>query len=321
MDKQTVMERIAQSGVVPVAVIEHLEHAVPLARAMLLGGVDVIEVTFRTEAAPEAIRAISENCPDMLVGAGTVVRVEQCEQAVDCGAQFIVCPGFSRRVVQWCVEHEVPVVPGCVTPSEIMEAMDMGLEVLKFFPSNIYGGLAAMKALSGPFPGIRFIPTSGINMDNAGDFLRAPFIYAVGGSWACPRGEISAGNFRKISELCRETRKRLLGFEIVHMGMNCDTPDTARALCLQLQDAFDFAYKPGGSDFASDFVEVKKGDGRGTYGHIAIGTNSIPAAIAEMKKRGYALDEDSGYYENGVLTAIYLRDEIGGYAFHLMQKK
>lgn len=201
-----VLDRLARAGVVPVVVLEDAKDAVATAEALLAGGVDVMEITFRTAAAADSIRAVAEQCPDMLVGAGTVITLEQCRQAVECGAKFIVAPGFDEEVVRWCVEHQVPVTPGCVTPTEIMAAMKLGLRVVKFFPAGVYGGLPAMKALSGPFGGIRFIPTGGVNGQNIGEFLAAPFVHAVGGSWVCPKAEISAGNFEKITELCRQAR-------------------------------------------------------------------------------------------------------------------
>ena len=323
MNETAVMERIRQSGVVPVAVIEAADRAVPLAQAMLAGGVDVVEVTFRTAAAPEAIREISRRCPDMLVGAGTVLTLEQCRLAVDCGARFIVSPGFSRSVVTWCVEHGVPVVPGCVTPTEITEALECGINVVKFFPSNICGGLAAMKALSGPFAGVRFIPTSGVNAGNVAEFIAAPFVYAAGGSWVCPREDITAGNFEKITGLCADTRKKILGFTIGHVGINCGGAGASREICMALQRAFDFAYRPGSgsSDFASSQIEIKKHGGRGAHGHLAVATNSLPCAVAEMRKRGIPLDEDSWTYdEKGRLIAVFLKEEIGGFAIHLLQK-
>ena len=142
------LERIAQAGIVPVVVLEDAANAVPTARALCAGGVDVMEITFRTAAAAQSIRAVAADCPEMLVGAGTVVTLDQCQEAVAAGAKFIVAPGFDAEVVRWCVENEVPVVPGCVTPSEIMAAMRLGLRVLKFFPASVYGGISAMKALS-----------------------------------------------------------------------------------------------------------------------------------------------------------------------------
>lgn len=198
------MERLQHAGVVPVVVLDDAKDAVNTANAMLRGGVDVMEITFRTAAAADSIRAVSEQCPDMLVGAGTVVTVEQAEKAVACGAKFIVAPGFDAEVVSWCVERGVPVTPGCVTPSEIMAAMKLGLKIIKFFPAGIYGGLKAMKALVAPFGGIKFIPTGGVDAKNLAEYLTAPFVYAVGGSWVCPKAEIAAGNFEAITALCAE---------------------------------------------------------------------------------------------------------------------
>ena len=199
-----VTTRLARAGVVPVVVLEHAKDAVPTARAMVAGGIDVMEITFRTAAAADSIKAVSENCPEMLVGAGTVITLEQCKKAVESGAKFIVAPGFDEEVVRWCVENHVPVTPGCVTPTEIMAAMKLGIQIIKFFPAGVYGGLSAMKALSGPFGGIKFIPTGGVNAQNLAEYLAAPFIHAVGGSWVCPKADISAGNFEKITALCRE---------------------------------------------------------------------------------------------------------------------
>ena len=191
------LTRLANAGVVPVVVLEKVEDAVPTAKAMVAGGIDVMEITFRTEAAAESIKAVAENCPEMFVGAGTIITLDQCKQAVEMGAKFIVSPGFNRDVVAWCVEHDIAVCPGCVTPTEIMAAMELGLKVIKFFPANVYGGLSAMKSLAAPFGGIKFIPTGGVNAQNLGEYISAPFIHAVGGSWVCPKADIAAGNWER----------------------------------------------------------------------------------------------------------------------------
>ena len=199
-----VMERCINCGVVPVVVIENLKDAVPTAKAMLAGGVDVMEITMRTAAGLDSIRTVSAECPDMLVGAGTVITLEQCKACVEDGAKFIVSPGFDPEVVAWCMENEVPVLPGCVTPTEIMAAMKLGCKTVKFFPANVYGGLNAMKGLAGPFGGLKFLPTGGISAKNLAEYLSAPFISAVGGSWMCTKADITAGNLDKITELCQE---------------------------------------------------------------------------------------------------------------------
>jgi len=206
-----VLTRLANSIVVPVVVLDKVEDAVPTAKAMAAGGVDTMEITFRTACAPEAIKAVADNCPDVLVGAGTIVNLEQCKLAVEMGAKFIVSPGFSEEVVAWCVENGIPVAPGCVTPTEIMAALKHGLKMVKFFPANVYGGLNAMKNLSAPFVGLKFLPTGGVNSGNIKEYIDAPFIHAVGGSWVCPKAEIAAGNWDKITALCLEARKAAKG--------------------------------------------------------------------------------------------------------------
>lgn len=207
----TVWERLKNAVVVPVVVIDDVKDAISTANALLAGGVDVMEITFRTAAAPDAIQAVAENCPDMLVGAGTVLNVEQAKLAVQRGAKFIVSPGFDAEVVAWCIENGIAVCPGCVTPTEIMAAIKLGLNVVKFFPANVYGGLNAMKNLSAPFVGVKFLPTGGVNTGNIKEYIDAPFVHAVGGSWVCPKADIAAGNFDKITSLCKEARAAALG--------------------------------------------------------------------------------------------------------------
>ena len=202
-----VLERMKQAGVVPVVVIENAADAVPTAQALLAGGVDVMEITFRTAAAADAIAAVSRACPQMLVGAGTVLNATQCQTAAEAGARFIVSPGYNSQIVDWCWQNQLAVVPGCVTPTEIMAALEQGLTVLKFFPANVYGGLQAMKALSAPFGQVRFIPTGGVNGENLSEYLAAPVIHAVGGSWLCTKGDIAAHNFDRITALCRQARQ------------------------------------------------------------------------------------------------------------------
>ena len=255
----TALERLYNAAVVPVVVLDDAADAVPTAKALLAGGVDVMEITFRTAAAADSITAVAKECPDMFVGAGTVITLEQCKKAVACGAKFIVSPGYSEEVVSWCVENDIAITPGCVTPTEIMAAMSHGLKVVKFFPANVYGGLSAMKALSGPFGGIKFIPTGGVNDKNLAEYISAPFIHAVGGSWLCAKADIAAHNFDKITSLCKEARKTALGFEIAHVGVNAGDAEESLAVCRALDAAFGFGVKEGNSsNFAGSGVEVMK---------------------------------------------------------------
>lgn len=316
-----VLTRLARSAIVPVVVLDDAKDAVPTAHALLGGGIDVMEITFRTAAAADAIAAVAARCPDMLVGAGTVITLEQCKQAVACGAKFIVSPGFDPEVVGWCVENGIAVTPGCVTPTEIMAAMKLGLKVVKFFPAGVYGGLSAMKVLSAPFGGVKFIPTGGVNAQNLGEFISAPFVHAVGGSWVCPKADIAAGNFDRITRLSAEARKAALGFAVAHVGINCDGAEASMAVADALHAAFGLDIKPGNSsNFVSDGIEVMKSANTGLHGHIAVRTNSVPLAMSVLESAGYSCDPASAKYKNGRVNAIYLKDSFGGFAVHLLQK-
>lgn len=193
-------QRIYSRGIIPVVTLKREEDAVPTAQALLAGGLDLMEVTLRTPCALEAIRRIAREVPQMYVGAGTVLTVPQTEQAVQAGARFVVSPGFSAAQADWCRENEQTLLPGCVTPTEILAAMERGLHILKFFPAKIYGGLDGIQQLHGPFPEVRFVPTNGINGTNFLEYLSAPFIHAVGGSWLCPAKDIEAGRFAEITQ-------------------------------------------------------------------------------------------------------------------------
>ena len=219
------------------------------------------------------------------------------------------------------MDNGVAVTPGCVTPTEIMAAMKLGLKVVKFFPAGVYGGLSAMKALSGPFGGIKFIPTGGVNGQNIGEFIAAPFIHAVGGSWVCPKADIAAGNFEKITALCKQARSAALGFEVAHIGVNCEDAAAASAVCEKLNEAFGLPVKEGNSSiFASNGIEVMKSMFKGKNGHIAIRTNSVELAVAELEKNVFVCDMETAKYKGERMTAVYLKDEIGGFAVRLLQK-
>lgn len=312
------LSQLELCGLIPVAVIEDAQSAVPAARAILSGGLHVMEITFRTAAAARAIRAVAEHCPDILVGAGTVVTPEQCRQAVEMGAKFIVSPGFSAPLVRWCADSGVAVVPGCVTPSEIMAAMEMGVEVVKFFPANVYGGLSALSALSAPFGGVKFIPTGGISAQNVGEYIAAPFIHAVGGSWICRRDDILSGRFARITALCAEARQRLLGYEAARVEIRTADAQSASDV---LRSVFGLAAEGSAGVFsAPDAIPVTESRYTGSRGHIAVRTNRIAIAIADLEKKGFPVDTATAQYRDGRMSTVYLKDEIDGFAIHLLQK-
>jgi 2-dehydro-3-deoxyphosphogluconate aldolase/(4S)-4-hydroxy-2-oxoglutarate aldolase len=199
-----VLHTLGDLGLVPVVKIERVEDAVDLAGALLAGGLPCAEITFRTEAAEEAIRRICSSLPDMLVGAGTVLSVDQAERAVSAGAQFIVSPGFNQKVVDWCLENEIAVTPGVLTPTEIEMARERGLEILKFFPAEAMGGITTLKAIGAPYGDVKFVPTGGINRDNLAGYLALPNVHCCGGSWLVKANLISAGKFDEITQLTQD---------------------------------------------------------------------------------------------------------------------
>lgn len=199
-----VYEELEKIAVLPAVALDDAAKAVPLAEALLAGGIDLMEITFRTAAAAESIRLVREKCPAMLVGAGTVNTLDQAKQALAMGAQFIVSPGYSAAIVEYCLEQNVPVVPACTTGTEIMTALNAGLTLVKFFPAEANGGVPMMKALNGPFPMMRFLPTGGVNAKNLQTYLGAKFVFAVGGTWLTPKEALAEGDFAKVTALCKE---------------------------------------------------------------------------------------------------------------------
>lgn len=199
-----VLEKLGQYGIVPVVVLNDSKDAEPLADALCEGGLACAEVTFRTEAAAESIKIMSEKHPEMLVGAGTVLTIEQVDEAVAAGAKFIVSPGLNPEVVKYCLDKNIAITPGVVTPSEMEQAIELGLNIVKFFPAEPSGGLSMIKAVSAPYTMLKFMPTGGINPGNVKEYLKSDKIFACGGSWMVKCDLVDAGNFDKIKELTKE---------------------------------------------------------------------------------------------------------------------
>lgn len=319
------MERISQSvsniGIIPVIAIEDAAKAVPLAKALTAGGLPAAEVTFRTAAGEEAIRQIARDCPDVLVGAGTVLNLEQCDRALDAGAKFIVSPGYNETLVNYCVEKKVPVFPGCANASDMTKAVNAGLKIVKFFPAEQSGGVAFLKALAPVFP-LDFMPTGGVNTKNMMDYLSFDRIIACGGTWMVKKDLIEGEKWDEITAICKDAVKTMLGFELKHIGINCadeaEAGKTAKAFCT----LFGLDYRSGDSSvFAGSAVECMKKPYLGEKGHIAIGVNHVDRAVYHMGLQGVEFDESTRKTDGkGRTRAIYLRDSIGGFAVHLVQK-
>ncbi len=318
-----ILEQIQKIGIVPVVVINDEKDAVPLAKALCAGGLPCAEVTFRTAAAAGAIKAMTEAFPNMCVGAGTVLNAEQVDAAVAAGAKFIVSPGLNPNTVKYCIEKGVPITPGTSSPSDIEAAIELGLDVVKFFPAEQSGGLAKIKAMAAPYVNMKFMPTGGINAKNITSYLDFPKIIACGGSWMVPGDLISAGEWDKIEQLTREAVQTMLGFELAHVGVNAENEEEALKAANRFAFLFGMPAKVGNSSiFAGSALEVMKSPYLGKNGHIAIRTNYIDRAVNYMESvLGVKFNEESAKRDaKGALKAIYLDEEIGGFAVHLVQK-
>jgi 2-dehydro-3-deoxyphosphogluconate aldolase/(4S)-4-hydroxy-2-oxoglutarate aldolase len=317
----TILERIAGTGLVPVIKLDNAKDAVPLAKALAAGDIPVAEVTFRTAAAEESIRRISTELPDVLVGAGTVLSVEQVKQAVNAGARFIVSPGFNPRVAEYCTGEGIPITPGINNPSVLEAALEMGIRVLKYFPAEQSGGLAMLKAMAAPYGDVRFVPTGGITKDTMGPYLAWDRVLAVGGSWMAPSELISAGKFDEITRLAAASIARVHDFELLHLGINERDEQNATDTVSLLERLFHMPAKAGNSSiFAGKAFEVMKHPYLGNHGHVGLSANSVERAVAYLATKGIGTKPETAKFEGGVLKVIYLDLEIAGFAFHISRK-
>ena len=317
-----VLEDIQKLGIVPVVKIDRVEDALPLAKALCEGGLPCAEITFRTEAAEEAIRVMATEYPEMLIGAGTVLTTEQVDKAMEAGAKFIVSPGLNPKLVKYCVEKGYPITPGTANPSDVETAIELGLEVVKFFPAEAAGGLNMIKSMAAPYVNMKFMPTGGINAKNLKSYLDFNKIIACGGSWMVSGEMINAGEFDKIKSLTKEAVELMLGFEIAHIGINASNEKEADDVATKFDSIFGFTKKVGNTSvFAGSAIEVMKTPYLGDNGHIAIKTNYIDRAVAYLERNGFKVNtETAKFNDKKKMVAVYLQDEIGGFAIHLLQK-
>lgn len=316
-----ILQTLGTIGLVPVVKIEDAAKAASLAKALIDGGLPCAEVTFRTAAAKDAIAAITKKYPDMLVGAGTVLTIENAEKAIAAGAKFIVSPGFNPAVVDYCISKKIPVVPGVNNPSGVEAGLEKGLEVLKFFPAEASGGVAMLDALAGPFGNVQFMPTGGIELKNLADYAKRSNVLAIGGSWMVKADLIENSDWETISRLCREAVMAIHGFTFAHVGVN--QQDEAEATrTAEMFALFGFAPKFGTSSIFNDTViEVMKSPFRGTMGHIGLKCWNIERALAYLSRFGINGVQETAKIEKGKMTVIYLDKEIGGFAIHLLRAK
>ena len=319
---QQIYEEISKIGIVPVIVIEDAKDAAPLAKALWDGGLPCAEVTFRTAAAAQAIKNITEAYPRMLVGAGTVLTTAQVDAAVEAGAKFIVAPGLNPTVVSYCVEKGIPVIPGCCTPSEIEQAMSLGLSVVKFFPAEAAGGVKMLKAMGAPYGKIKFMPTGGINADNLASYLDLPQVLACGGSWMVDKKLIAAGAFDEITARTKAAVANMLGYKFERVVLNAADAASADSIAYHFTYMFDFAKKEtAGSVLAGDGIEIAKNAETGTNGQLVISTKSLERAVYQLTRSNVIVDPDSEEYDaKGKLQAVNILGELNGFALRLVSR-
>lgn len=305
-----IIERLHLLGILPVVKLDKAEDVLPLAQALRKAGIQGAEITFRTPAAAKAIRLMKETYPDMLAAAGTVLTVEQAAKAKEAGADLLVSPGIDPDIVNWAQEHDILMIPGCMSPTDVSVAASLGLDVVKFFPAQTAGGPAAIQALSAPFPHMKFMPSGGIHEDNMLEYLKMPQVVAIGGSWMTKEGAAAPAV------------KALLDFRLAHIGINAANEKEARQIADLFETVFGFEARENPSSIFSDtYVETVKTPYLGKNGHMAISTPDVERAVYYLKQKGVAFNDASIVYrDSGLMQCIYLAKEIGGFAIHLVRK-
>ena len=318
----SVLQRIYEIGIVPVIAFNSVDEAVPLCKALVAGGLPAAEVTFRTACAEDCIKKIHAEVPEMLLGAGTVLTEDQADRALAAGASFIVAPGFDPNVTKHVIDKGGLMMPGTCSAGEMQQAMNLGCDALKFFPAEANGGVAMLKNIGGALKTAKWMCTGGINAKNVNDYLAYDQIFAVGGTWMCKSDKIKAGAWDEITAMCKEAVDTMLGLELGHIGINCADDTEAMKTAETLGSLLSMAVKPGNSSIfvGNKEFEIMKKPGRGTHGHIAIKTNNVDRAIYHLSNRGVKFDLDSKVVKNGKTTAVYMADELAGFAIHLVQK-
>ena len=317
------MKELYSIGLIPVIKIENADDAVPLAKALIDGGLPAAEITFRTSCAADAIKRITDAYPEMLVGAGTVLTTEQVDAAIAAGSKFLVSPGLNPKITAYALSKGIPMLPGCSNPSDIEAALELGLKTVKFFPAEAAGGLKMLKAMAAPYGQLTFMPTGGINAGNLLDYLKFNKIVACGGSFMVADDLVREKKWDEITALTRNAVKVMLGLEFVHMGINTESKEEAEKGAKLFSLMFGMPLRETSkSTFAGECLEVMHSKGPGAHGHIGIRTNFVDRAMAYFTRMGFEFDESSITYDakSGKPKFVYFKDEICGFAVHLVQK-
>lgn len=316
-----ILLKIENIGIIPVIKLKTVDQAIPLGKALIEGGIYAAEVTFRSDAAFEGIKTLKKTYPELLVGAGTVINTDYAKKAIEAGADFIVSPGFNPKVIEYVLEKKITVIPGVSSPSEIEQALEYGLEYLKFFPAENLGGVKMLKALMGPFPNIKFMVTGGISEDNVTEYLKCKNVFAIGGSWMVKDDLVA------VQELSKKAVEKLHGFSFEFLGINSLNKDDAKNISNTLE-IFGFIGKESNDCWISKkiesngFFQVFKGLGPGQEGTIGIKTYSIERALCYLEKFNIMGKMSTAIYFNEEndkkIKSVFLDKSIGGFSIQLI---
>lgn len=325
MNAKEIQRELELDGLAPVVVIDDAENAVPLAKALLAGGIWFMEVTFRTSAAEQAVKNVAANVPNMLVGAGTIINVEMAQKAVNAGAKFIVTPGYNKEVVEWCHDNDVAIVPGTQTMTEIMYAINDGCKLVKLFPAEDVGGVKFLKTINSVFPDLKFMPSGGIGYNNFSAYAEYYNVAAATGSWLAPRKLIAEKKFDEITEIAKKSVLMMHNFKLLHIGINNKDEKSAHEAAKCLADLLSEPLLDKGTAwFVGNMADVVKYDTLpGPHGHIAIEVNNVDRAVRYFENHGYKFTDIGKSEDDKGLVSIWFDEKqvnVGGFAVHLRRK-
>lgn len=325
LSAKEIQKELELDGLAPVVVLDDASNAAPLAEALLKGGIWFMEITLRTEAALASIKEVSEKVPNMIVGAGTVINVESCKKAIEAGANFIVTPGYSHEVVEYCHQNDVAVVPGTQTMTEIMMAINDGCEVVKLFPAEDVGGVKFLKSVNSVFPKLKFMPSGGIGFNNFMAYAEYPNVAAATGSWLAPKKLIAEKKFDEITEIAKKSVLMMHDFKLLHIGINNKDDAAALKSATVLANLLSEPLTDKGvAYFVGNMADVIKHEELpGPHGHIAIQVNNVDRAVRYFEDKGYKFMKTGKGSDDKGLVAIWFDDkqvDVGGFAVHLRRK-
>ena len=312
-----VIKRLELAGITPLIKIDDAKDALPLMGALTAAGINTVEITFRTSAAKDVLRLIGSKNNTMMVGAGTVISVEQVNDAVMAGAKYIVTPAFNPRVVDRCIELGIPVFPGCSNASDIEQAAERGLRVVKFFPAELLGGVAMLKALSGPYPFMRFIPTGGIRADNLNSYLKFNKVLCCGGTYMVDENLLKQKQFQEITRIARESVNKMLDIKLDHIAINADYR-TGTELLKTFSKLSGEVYKEEEDKVCG--IEVVRENHIGKIGHIAFSSPNLERCVYYLGQRGFTVDSSTIVKENGKIAKLHLAGDNAGFTIQLIRK-